>query len=130
MLLKIRTKFAKSFFTRRHPTQMQMRKYVYRTTDSDLCFDLSDLISALGVTDIYSRQYTCEKIFAWGFVTIAVFKTCIKTLCPNRSPVKKWGTFKAGTVFSGLCAQTQCLPCTPLFHRQTGWAEFFFCRFW
>ena len=29
------------------------------------------------------------------------------------------------TVFSGLHAQTQCLPCPPLFHGRTGWAVIF-----
>ena len=29
------------------------------------------------------------------------------------------------TVFFGLHAQTQCLPCPPLFYGRTGWAESF-----
>ena len=29
-------------------------------------------------------------------------------------------------MFSGLHAQTQCLPCPPLFHGRMGWAERFF----
>ena len=32
----------------------QMRKFVYRTADSELCLDLVDLVRAVGVTDIYS----------------------------------------------------------------------------
>ena len=52
-----------SAFRSQFVTQMQMHKYVYRTADSEHCFDLSDLISAVGVTDIYSRQYTPEKKF-------------------------------------------------------------------
>ena len=44
---------------------------------------------------------------------------------------KKRGTRQAltFTVFSGLHAQTQCLPCPPLFHGRTGWAERFFVGF-
>ena len=34
---------------------MQKRKYVYITVDSEHCFDVLDLISAVGVTDIYSN---------------------------------------------------------------------------
>ena len=30
---------------------------------------------------------------------------------------------------TGLHAQTQCLPCPPLFHGRTGWAERFFVGF-
>ena len=37
-------------------TQMQMRKYAYGTADTKHCFDLSGLISAVGVIDVYSRQ--------------------------------------------------------------------------
>ena len=33
------------------------------------------------------------------------------------------------TVFSGVHAQTQCLPCPPLFHGRTGWAVIFFTGF-
>ena len=33
------------------------------TADSKHCYDLSGLISAVGVTDIYSRQYVPEKEF-------------------------------------------------------------------
>ena len=32
-------------------------------------------------------------------------------------------------VFSALHAQTQCLPCPPLFHGRTSWAERFFAGF-
>ena len=38
-------------------------KLLYRTADSEHRFDLSGLISAVGVTDIYSRQYTPENEF-------------------------------------------------------------------
>ena len=34
-----------------------------RTADSEHCFDLSGLIKAVSVTDIYSRQYMPEKDF-------------------------------------------------------------------
>ena len=46
-------------------TEMQKCKYdyVYRTANSKHCFDLSGLISAVGVTDVYSRQYPAEKEF-------------------------------------------------------------------
>ena len=48
-------------------TQMQMHKYVYRTADREHCFDLSGLISAVGVTDIYARQYmSAKEFFACG----------------------------------------------------------------
>ena len=43
--------------------QMQMRKYIYRTADSEHSFDLPGLISAVSVIDIYSRQYIPEKEF-------------------------------------------------------------------
>ena len=43
--------------------QMQSRKYVYRTADSEHSFDLSGLISTVGVTNIYSRQNIPEKEF-------------------------------------------------------------------
>ena len=33
------------------------------------------------------------------------------------------------TVFSGLHAQTQCLPYPPLFHGRMSWAESFFAGF-
>ena len=48
---------------------MQMRKYAYKTADSEHSFGLSGAISAVGVTDIYSRQYTSESViefFAFG----------------------------------------------------------------
>ena len=41
----------------------QLCKYVYRTADIEHCFDLSDFISAVDMTDIYSRQFTPEKEF-------------------------------------------------------------------
>ena len=47
-------------------TQMQLHKYTYRTADSEHCSDLSGLISAVGVTGIYSRQYIAQKFFACG----------------------------------------------------------------
>ena len=48
-------------------TQMQIRWYIHNTTDNEHCFDLSGLISAVGVTDIYSRQYIPEiNVFACG----------------------------------------------------------------
>ena len=74
---------------------MQMRKYAYKTADSEHCFDLSGLISGVDVTDIYSRQYILERegIFCLWFVTVPVTKICKKkTLRPTRSHVKKRGT--------------------------------------
>ena len=53
-----------------YATQMQMRKYVYRTADSEQCFNSSCLISAVGVTDIYPG------IFRLWFAAISVTKTC------------------------------------------------------
>ena len=64
--------------------------------DSEHCFDLLGLISAFGATDIYSRQYnTREGSFCLRFVTTPVTRTCKKTLCPTRSPVKNRGTRQA-----------------------------------
>ena len=74
-----------------HLTQMQKRKYVYRTADREHCFDLSGIISAVGVTDVYSRQYTPEKEFllmvcnytcqrtGWAEWFLAGFDSCIAT---------------------------------------------------
>ena len=42
--------------------------FEYLTRDSEHCFDLSGLISAVDVTDIYSRQYAIyarEGVFAF-----------------------------------------------------------------
>ena len=42
---------------------MQKRKCAFITADSEHCFDLSGLISIVGVTGIYLRQYICREEF-------------------------------------------------------------------
>ena len=37
--------------------------YIYKTADSKHCFDVSGLVSAVGVTDIFSRRYMLKKDF-------------------------------------------------------------------
>ena len=42
---------------------MAMKKSRHMSQNCEHCFDLSGLISAVGVTDIYLRQYIPEKEF-------------------------------------------------------------------
>ena len=53
----------KLFQDRTVSTPLQKRKHVYRSADSELCFDQSGHISAIGVTEIFSRQHIPEKKF-------------------------------------------------------------------
>ena len=46
--------------------ELYVKVKVYKNADSELCFDLSGLISAVGVTDIYSKHYRPEEFFACG----------------------------------------------------------------
>ena len=65
------------------------------TVDSEHCFNLSRLISAVGVTDIYPRQYIPKKEFFLVVCDYQLLKPAKKTLCPTRLPVKKRGTSKS-----------------------------------
>ena len=74
-------------------TKMQKRKYACITADSEHCFDLVGIISAVGVTDIYLWHCVhclqlCIDIFAFALVMqIVTFALILIT-------------------FSGLCAET------------------------
>ena len=53
------------------------------------CFELSGLISAVGATDIYLRQYIClKRIFCLWIVTIPLTRTRKSPLCRTLSPLK------------------------------------------
>ena len=60
----------------RFVTQMQKCKYACVTAESEHCFDLSGLISAVGVTDIYSRPY--GRYYFAGFGNWCSYKTQAK----------------------------------------------------
>ena len=45
---------------------MLKRKYGYAKADSEHCFDLTGFISAIGVTDISSKQNILDKDFFAG----------------------------------------------------------------
>ena len=47
-----------------------VKKRNFITVDSGHCFDVSGLISAVGLIDIYTRQYVSRRIFCLWFVTI------------------------------------------------------------
>ena len=76
------------------------RQCVYRTANSEHCFDLSGLISsAVGETDIYSRQYTPEKeLFARGLQLYASNQNLQKNSLPNPYFAREKAGHKAGNV--------------------------------
>ena len=74
---------------------MQKRMYVYRTADSERCFDRSGLINVVGVTNINLRHRISGKVFLLVVCNYTSHQNLQKTLCPIRSPVKKRGPRQA-----------------------------------
>ena len=75
-----------------------MDVHVHVTSDSEQCWlsDLSSLISAIGVTDIYSRQYLPKYDFFLVVCDYTSYQNLQKKiLCPTHSLVKKRGTRQA-----------------------------------
>ena len=65
---------------------------VYTTADRELCFDLWDLISAVGVTDTYSRPCASERFFACGlYLQYTSYKNQQKSSRPNSFAPEKAG---------------------------------------
>ena len=89
---------------------MTFVKIVLKSADSEHCFDLSGLISTVGVTDIYLRQYIHTSLIC---VTNCDLSELALTL----------------TVFSRLHAQTHEVPTLyPAFSQANGLGREFFCR--
>ena len=84
---------------------MQKGKYAYRTADSEHCFDLSGLISAVNVTDIYSTPRIPEKeFFACALQPVTTSrkkKLSAQPVCPRKNGDK------AGTVSVHTAQKTQ-----------------------
>ena len=66
---------------------MQKRKHAYITAASEHCFDLTGLISVVGVTDIYSKQMP-EKDFLLVVYNYISSKNPQKPSLPNPLAVK------------------------------------------
>ena len=59
----VRSTLRSSRYTQNRFLVEQCHYYIYKTADSEHCFDLSGFISAVDVSDVYSRQYMSEKEF-------------------------------------------------------------------
>ena len=77
-------------------------------------FNSTSVISAIS-NNTFTELDLCTTFYATACAFVFVLQTVTLAL-----------TF---TVFSGLHAQPQCLPCPPLFQGQTGWAKRFFAGF-
>ena len=84
---------------------MQMRQCVNRIAESEHCFDLSGLISAVDVTDINSKQYIAEKEFFAYYLYLYQLPKPAKHSLSNLLACKKAGD-KAG---SRHCACAMCM---------------------
>ena len=100
-------------------------KAIVKPPEESTKYDISTYWEAIL---FYTKLQTVNTVSTYQVTSAQLVCSSVYILAHLHLWYKLWSK-RWHSLFSALLAQTQCLPCPPLFHGRTGWTESFFAGF-